>query len=250
MVSSTVITVLVIMVVIGFAAPLAVGIVWKIKTKQPVTTMLIGAGTFFVFAIILETLPKLVLFQTNNPVGQYVMSNPMLMMVIAAALAGIFEETGRLAAYKLLLKKHRERLTAISYGIGHGGFEVMYLLGIASTQYIAYAVMINSGEFDAILAQVAAAAPEQAAALEAIPQALSAVGWSSLVLALMERVSAMCLHISCSILMFKAVNVKGKMWLYPVAVLLHAGVDMFAALYQGGVITNLYVLEICLLVCS
>lgn len=248
MISNEVITIFVMMSVFGFVAPIALGAVWKIRKKQPVSTMLIGALTFFVFAVVLETLPKLVLFQKNNPIGEFVMSSPFIYMTIAALLAGIFEETGRLAAYKLLLKNRNDRLTAITYGIGHGGFEAMFLMGITGVQYIAYALLINSGQFDTILEQAAAAAPEQLEALKAIPETLSAVDISTLILSVIERVSAVFIHISCSIIMFKAVREKGKLRLYPLAILLHASIDMVAALYQGGLITNLYVLEACLLV--
>lgn len=236
------------MAAIGILGPVILALIWKRKTRESLSTVLIGALIFFVFAIVLETLPKRVLFQTNNPVGAYVMARPWLYMTLAALLAGIFEETGRLIAFRFLLKKRTDRRTAISYGIGHGGFEAMYLLALGGIQYISYAVMINAGQFDALLAQAAAAAPEQMEALKAIPQTLSATTFASLLLSVWERVSAVLIHLSCSVLVFCAVRQMGKLWLYPLAILLHASVDMAAVLFQSGLITNLYVLELCLFV--
>ena len=62
-----------------------------------------------------------------------------------------------------------------------------------------------------------------------------------------ERLVAICLHIALSVLAFQAVKRPGKRWLYPAAILLHAGMDVFAALYQRGVIT-LWTSEACMAV--
>ena len=231
------------MILIGLALPILLALLWLKKTRQPVSVVLTGALVFFLFAIVLESLPKLLLFQTNNPVGLFVMSDTFRYMAIAALLAGIFEESGRFLAFKLVLKKRSQRETAISYGIGHGGCEVMYLLVLGGVQYLTYALLINAGQFDTILAQLSAVSPEQAAALEAIPQTLAETSFVTLLLAVMERVSALLIHLSCSIIVFKAAREQGKSWLYPLAILLHAAFDMAAACYVSGIITNLYLFE-------
>lgn len=248
MISNSTIGVFIGMILLGIILPVVVAVVWLRKTKEPVVTILIGAGIFFVFAIVLETLPKLVLFQTTNPVGKYVMSNVFLYMTIAALLAGIFEETGRLVAFKFLLKKQTKKETAITYGIGHGGFEAMYLLVVGGIQDIVYAIMINAGQFESLVEQVRMTAPDQLETLLAIPASLTAITASTLVFAVMERISAMVIHVACSILMFKAVRGEKKMWLFPLAILLHASIDMVAAFYQMGLITSIFVVEICLMV--
>lgn len=248
MIGVSTISVYVCMVAVGILGPVILALIWKKKTGEPLSTVFVGALIFFVFAIVLETLPKLVLFQTNNPVGVYVMARPLLYMTLAALLAGIFEETGRFVAFRFLLKKRTDRRTAISYGIGHGGLEAMYLLALGGIQYISYALIINAGQFDTLLAQAAAAAPEQVEALQAIPQSLAATTFANLFLSVWERTSAVLIHLSCSVLVFCAVRQKRKGWLFPLAILLHASIDMVAALYQLGVITNLYVLELCLFI--
>lgn len=248
MISNGTIAVYVGMIFLGLILPIGVSAVWVIKTKQPITTILIGAGIFFAFAIVLESIPKLLLFQTNNPIGKFVMENTFLYMSIAALLAGIFEETGRLVAIKFLLKKETKKETAITYGIGHGGFEVMYLLVIGGINNLIYAFMINAGQFDMVVEQLKIVAPDQVEAFAQLPESLAAVGVSTLLLSVAERISAMMIHIACSVIMFRAVRCKGKMWMFGLAILLHASVDMFAALYQCGFITNLIVFEICLMI--
>lgn len=236
------------MAVIGLVAPITMAIIWKIKSKQPFLPILVGALIFFLFATILENIPKAILLNTATPIGSVIMSNVWLFSAVAALLAGIFEEVGRVVGYKLFLKRGMSRRTAISFGIGHGGFEIMYLMIIGGAQYFIYAMMVQSGQFDTIINQVAATAPEQVEAMAAIPEALAATSIATLFLSIFERVTGMLIHISCSIIVFKAVREKGKAWLVLVAILLHAVVDIFAALYQTGIITSVYVLEACMFV--
>jgi hypothetical protein len=81
----------------------------------------------------------------EHAVSRFLSANPVLLALVAGLFPGVFEETGRLVAFKTVLRKRRNRETSISYGIGHGGFEVILILGLTYIQYIAYAVMINTG---------------------------------------------------------------------------------------------------------
>ena len=61
MVTSANIVALVMMTVIGIVLPIVGSIVWKVVTKESFKPILIGALMFLVFAIGLETIPKLFL---------------------------------------------------------------------------------------------------------------------------------------------------------------------------------------------
>jgi uncharacterized membrane protein YhfC len=198
---------------------------------------LIGAATFAVFAIGLESIPKVFLFQLDNPVSAFVLSHAWLYAVVGALLAGVFEETGRFLAFKFLLRKRTKRETAISYGIGHGGFEAIFILVFSGIQYLMYISLINSGQFSTIVDQVRATSPDQVAAMEAIPAALAAMTISSIGIAVMERVSAMLGHIAFSILVFDGARTPKKGWMFPLAIFLHAFLDFFAVFYQVGIIS-------------
>jgi len=246
--TNTTLLAFVLMGIIGITAPVALVVIWLVKTKQPFTTVLVGAITFIVFALGLETIPKLIFLRANNPIGNYVAGHMGLYMIIAALLAGIFEETGRLVAFKYILKKRNDRMTALSYGIGHGGVEVLLVLGVAGFQYLAYAIMIQAGQFDQIVAEVAAKAPDQVDTIKTVADSIAATSLLTVFWGIIERIAAVLIHISCSIIMFKAVKMKGKMWLYPVAVLIHTSVDMIAALYQCGFISNVGIIVMLFLV--
>lgn len=60
-------------------------------------------------------------------------------------------------------------------------------------------------------------------------------------------VEAIVLHTSLSVIVFASIKMKGKLWLYPVAIVLHALFDVPAALYQREVITSIGMTELLLL---
>lgn len=229
-------------VVIWFAVPAALAIVWCVRKKEPVTTVLIGAAAFLLFALILEKpLQNVLAFPTamglpEHAVSRFLNEKPVLMALVAGLFPGVFEETGRLIAFRTVLRKRRNRETSISYGIGHGGFEVMLILGVTYIQYIVYAVMINTGLFGSVIEQVAAQAPEQLGSVEAVVNQIAGFSFADLSIACVERVFAVLFHIGASVLVFYACRDPKRSWLYPLAVLLHTGMDFAGALSIFGVI--------------
>ena len=234
---------LIIGVVIGIAVPVLIAIIWKIKKKEPVSTILIGAATFFVFVLILEKpIQNVLAFPTamglpDNPVSVFLNANTLLLALVASLFPGVFEETGRFVAFKILLKKRRNRETAISYGIGHGGVEAILILGLTYIQYIAFAVMINAGTFQTVIDKVASQAPEQVSAVEDVARLIVRFSFADLGVNLVERVSAVLFHVGASILVFYACKSKKHLWLYPFAIILHTCLDFIVALLVFNVIS-------------
>ena len=227
---------------LAIALPIALALIWKFRKKERFTTILVGAATFLIFALILEKpIQNVLLFPTQmglpaHPLSRLLNARPVLLAFLAGLFPGVFEETGRLVAYRTVLKKRKNRETGISHGIGHGGFEAMYILGATYITYIAYAVMINTGAFGALVDQAAALAPAQADALIALADQLAKLTLADIGLGLMERVFAVLFHIGASILVFYACREKARFWLYPLAVVVHTVMDFVAALYALGVI--------------
>ena len=214
---------------LAIAIPAAAIIIYKVKNKETwLPAAFIGAGTFFVFALILEQLLHAVMLPViGDSVAGYV--------IYGALAAGIFEETGRFVAYKLLMKKHYTTKNSIMMGLGHGGFEAMILVGTMMFSYLAMAVMVNSMGIDEVLRLTGGDDPSVAEIATAQLNAISGFGFVNIGLSIFERLIAMTVHVCFSVWVYKAVSVKGKLWLFPAAVLAHAVVDVCAALYQKGV---------------
>lgn len=178
----------------------------------------VGAGTFILFALVLEQgFHSLVLL---SGAGAALQANIWAYGLYGGLAAGLFEETGRLLAFRFLLRGRRARVTALAYGIGHGGIEAFLITGLTMVSNLVLGLTYARG--GQLPAEVATAVK----ALLGTPATLFL--WSGL-----ERLAAMALHIALSILVFAALRT-GRRWLYPAAILLHAAVD-FAA-----VISNAY----------
>ncbi|MBQ3743911.1 MAG: YhfC family intramembrane metalloprotease [Bacteroidales bacterium] len=221
---------------LGFAIPVCLA-VWLVRKHHArISTILIGAGTFIVFALVLESLMhQLVL---KGPHGASIMGNTLRYALYGGLAAGIFEETGRFLSMKFLMKKEPAKpLPGVAYGVGHGGVEMLIIFGITMINNLVISALINSGQADAIFAKV----PEEAAGqLQVQLDQLQTLGAGTLLVGLWERISALILHLGLSLLVWVAVRKGGKwLWLFPAAIALHALVDAGAVLLQksAGMVT-------------
>ena len=185
---------------------------------------------FFLFVTILEKPIQALVITGEHPVAAFLSANPVWWALVVGLFPGVFEETGRLFAFKAILKNRKNRETAISYGIGHGGLEVMMLMGMNYVAYLVYAAMINSGTFSAVIEQAAAKAPAQAETLRTLAEQLADLTVAGVGLALLERGFAFLFHLGASILVFYACRDRGRFWLYPLAIILHTALDFIAGL--------------------
>ena len=222
--------------------PIAIALIWKFWKHEKFTTILVGAATFVLFALILEkTIQNALVFPTtmglpDHAASQFINARPILWALVLGLFPGVFEETGRLVAFKTILRNRRNRETSISYGIGHGGIEVILVLGINYIVYIVYAVMINTGTFQGIIDQVAEQAPFQEEAIRALADQLAVFSFADIGTGMFERVFAFLFHVGASILVFYAARDKGRFWLYPLAILLHTALDSLAGLNMAKVV--------------
>ena len=206
---------LVIMAALGIGIPVAAALVWRFALhKGTMKATFIGAGMFFLFAIILERL-----------------------------LHMVFEETARFLSFRFLMKNSRSAENAVSYGLGHGGFEALYLLGLTALSALMMAASVNSMGVSEFINSASGGSDAVAQQLMAQLAGFAQSSYSGAALAVFERIVAMALHVSLSVLVMEAVMVKGRMWLYPAAIVIHALMDVPAVLYQCGAI-NIVVCEV------
>ena len=210
---------------VGIAVPVLLAI-WLVKKYNinPVT-IIIGAGVFIVFALLLEALMHQIVLK--GPAGATIMGNTLYYALYGGLAAGVFEETGRFVAMKWLLRKRASKaLTGIAYGLGHGGIEMLLLFGVSMLSNMVVSIMMNGGHLDLLLAGV----PDDAKGLAYAQFAqLGSMTTSTLLIGFWERISALILQVSLSLLVWKAVRGGGR-WvlLFPLAILVHALVDAIA----------------------
>ena len=154
--------------------------------------ILVGTATFLVFQILFRlpilqlVLPKMGWFLVMSS------AQPILYSLFLGATAGLVEEFGRYITMRIFLKKSRQPLDGIGFGIGHGGIEAVLLVGIN-----ALATLIVSSQ-------------------SIVPSLTFASG--------VERLAAMTFHIGWSVMVMKSVREKKPVWLF-VAFLTHTAMD-------------------------
>ena len=127
---------LIIVLIFSFGLPIILLCKWKRKTGSKLKPFIVGALVFFIFVNFLEGLFHQLFLFGNNPVSAFLNSNAAAYALYAALMAGIFEECGRLFGFKVLLKQNDQIYNSVSYGIGHGGIEIMLTLGAAYLVYL------------------------------------------------------------------------------------------------------------------
>ena len=219
-------------VILGIAIPVLLAW-WAVKKHNAsLSSVLIGAATFLVMVLVLESMVhRLVL---AGPRGAVIQGNVLYYALYGGLMAGLFEETGRFLSMKFLMKKEPSGIKpGIAYGIGHGGAEVILIFALSMVSLLAMSVMVNTGTTDVLLSKTPAEAQAQ---LTAHVDQLRSASPGTYLLGLWERCSALVLHVGLSVLVWVAVRRGGKwLWLFPVAILLHALVDALAVILSKHV---------------
>lgn len=179
---------------------------------------LVGSVTFIVFAMVLERIFHFLILQSGA--GAAIQGNIWIYGLYGGLAAGVFEETGRFLAFRVVLRSRKARVTSLAYGIGHGGGEAFLIAGLTMASNLILGLIYSHG--GSIPSEIIPAVES----LLTIPATMFL--WSGF-----ERLTAMALHMALSILVFASVRTNRR-WLYPAAILIHAAVD-FAA-----VISNAY----------
>ena len=233
--------------IVSFALPIGLFVYAKKKLGAKTAPFFIGCGVFFVMVLMLEAAIHRIVFQLA---GEALTGSVILYAVYGGLMAALFEETGRYIAMRFLVKP-MDFPNAFMYGAGHGGVEAMLLCGVASISNIASAVMINSGTMSAQLATLDA---EKAADTAAGPSGLGAETMQAAALSALwttpsltffaggvERIIAVVLHLSLSILVFQSIRKKSQKDLLN-AYLFHFVVDSLSVLLSA--VASVWVVEL------
>lgn len=229
-------------IICGFACtaiPIALFLYFK-KLGGHYLPCIIGACVFFVFVLLVESTINAIIFNYTK-IGDYISHKLVLYSILAGLMAGLFEESGRFISFKTILKKYKDNdVNALMYGTGHGGCEAILLVSMTMLNNLIVAILINTGNEGMLLGSLTGDILDQT---RAQLQELIDTSWYIFLLSLVERVSAIVLHLSLSVLVWYSAKNKRRVFLFPLAILLHALVDMIAT-YLSHSDVNLFVIEI------
>lgn len=212
----------------GIIIPVILFLFIRKNTDAKALSFFIGCGVFILFALVLEGTINYFIFTSDF--GKKIMADIWMYGILGGLMAGLFEEAGRFTAFKTVLKKYRDNNSnALMYGAGHGGFEAFYILVFGMVSNIVMSVMINAGMQDKLTSGIADEMKVQA--LNTAFETLKAINPGIFLLAIVERVAAVALHISLSVIVWFAAKKGGvNLMLLPLAVLLHAFVNAAAVI--------------------
>ena len=193
-----------------------------------VKSCLIGVGTFILFALVLEGLVHNLVYPTT--VGQKIWSNTWLYALYGGAAAAIFEETGRIFAAKVFLRRKLATPEGFMYGVGHGGVEAIVVGAVTQISNISLALLINAGGAKTLLGALSGA--QYDAAAEQLGALCSADG-AAFFLAGYERVLAVAVHICLSLIMFRGLR-EHKPALCVLCYVLHFALDAITVLVNSA----------------
>lgn len=220
-ISSLSVTFMVVSCSIATVVPFLLLVYFRVRKRADILPFFAGCLTMFVFALVLESVMHQAVL--SSPAGALIQGNTLLYAVYGGLAAGLFEETGRLFAFKTLLRKRMGKdANALMYGAGHGGFESVVLVGLTMMNNLIWTELINSGNTAVLTAGLTG---EALAQVEASIQTLITTEPLDFLMGGVERLFAIALHISLSVLVWFAVKEKGRFYLYPMAILIHALVD-------------------------
>ena len=195
---------------------------WIYFTRRfslPWKLVIAGALTF----IVAQVLHIPLVFGMNS----FLQTLPLLASaILLGLLAGIFEETARYALFQYILKNTRSWKEGILVGLGHGGIEAM-LLGILAA--VGFVTMLGYRSID--LSTVPSIPADQLELARQQVEAYWSAPWYMALMGFIERLFAISLHVSLSVMVLYAVVYRKPVWFW-LALLWHAFVDA-VAVYVG-----------------
>ena len=146
------------------------------------------------------------------------------------------KETTRYILFKFILKKSRTWQEGIFVGLGHGGTEAIILGILAGVSFARMLALrnVDLSTVPSIPADQLALAKQQLAAFLSTPIYIALLG-------VVERIFAICLHVSLSVMVLYGIAVNRPAW-YGLAVLWHTVVDGVAE-YLGLLKVNTLTIE-------
>lgn len=209
---------IIVSLLLSIGIPMLLGLFWENKKNACLSSALKGAGTFVVFALILESIVHNIVIKV---MGQDSFMELPFYAIYGGLAAGMFEEVGRYIVMRLFMKKKLDKTEAIMFGIGHGGVESILLIGLTCVSNLIVSIVLNIGQ-GALLLKGTDPSVQTQLVEQLSPLWLSGPGtflWMGV-----ERVAAIAFHICASYLVYRAVKDK-KIALCILAVILHALLD-------------------------
>ncbi len=202
------------------------------KDEKVWIAALIGAAGFFVPQMLIR-IPILNALSMNEGFMAFAEHHYLIYGISIAATAGLFELAGRFTTAKILDRKGITLHRAMAAGLAHGLIEAVVVVGLQYINNILYAVMINTGTFDALVEQATAQAGVDPAQFDALKDSLISTAAPLYLLGIWERAMTVILHLFLSLLVCYFVAKKRPLIGILLCLAIHTLVDSMGVIGQG-----------------
>jgi len=205
------------------AMPVGLGLYLARKQKAPWRLFGIGTLTFILSQVFHIPFNQWVLTPLVTRLGLSLEKGmfPLALLGLFFGLsAGLFEEVTRYLGYRLWIKEDRDWRSALMYGAGHGGIESILLGALALYAFI-QVVTLRGTDLNLVVDA------GQVAVVQAQIEAYWAMPWYQSMLGALERLAAIPIQVSASVLVLQSFRKKSLVWLF-LAIGWHTLVDAAA----------------------
>jgi len=215
--------------------PVLLGVYLARRTRISWSVFFAGAGTFLLSQLLHIPANQFLLQPLLDGAGVGAEGGAGVQLLYSLALgfsAGLFEETARFAVLRFGLKSARDWKAALMFGAGHGGIEAFLLGGVALAALVQVTVFNTPEYLDALPASQRDLLVGQIDLYWSQP-------WYAALLGFVERVFAVCFHLSAAGLVMQVFRRRNILWLLA-AIVWHTALDAVAvfALLRGGVFVS------------
>lgn len=223
-ISTTTLIIIAINMTIAFLLPFVLYFVLRAKKSVDAKPFIFGFLVMFLFNLVLKNAASLGIIAVAGDL----MDNLWFYGIVGGFMAGLFEEAGRFLAMNFTLKKYQDNdYNAVGYGLGHGGFEIVFILGITMISNITIGYLVSSGNADALFAQLTD--PADIAAMDSAIRELCEAAPAMFLISPIERAAAYIAQVALSVVVWFGVKNKDKLAL-PIAIALHTVIDSAAVI--------------------
>jgi len=217
---------------ISLILPILLLIVYALRHKKQgvVKAWFLGAAGFYVTQLVIRTTILSALSMTEGFMV-FVENHYFLYVLLLGLTAGLFEVVGRYVSAKVL-SKHLTYTKAVAAGLGHGGIEAMFLIGVTYINNLLYAMAINNGTMETMIAQVEAAGADTGQVYLMIDTLVNTPPYLYL-LAGYERILTMIGHTAMTLVVFYFMSQKQTLKGIVICVVYHTLLDSVTGILSG-----------------
>lgn len=202
-----------------FAIPIGGFVFLSVKKKHVAKPFFIGMLVFLIFQSIIRMTLLSFIRQTEWFIAMA--DFPWLYGLFMGGTAAIAEEFGRYTAVRYWLKENRRYVDGIAFGLGHGGFEAMFIIGLNSIGNL-FVLLSGSSYMSALI--------------------VTQLSYTVIFIALLERIFAITAQVGLSMLVFYSVRTKKLRYLV-CALLIHTVIDASVVILPGVFGLSVYWIE-------